>query len=59
MAAESYYVKNGHPTGEFENIKDAVRQLFRLYGKTLVADFGPPELKAVRRAMIRAGSSDG
>ncbi len=52
--AESYYVKNGHPTGEFENIKDAVRQLFRLYGKTLVADFGPPELKAVRRAMIQA-----
>ena len=53
--AEGYYVKNGHPTGEFENIKDAVRQLSRLYGKTLVADFGPPELKAVRRAMIRAG----
>ncbi len=52
--AESYYVKNGQPTGEFENIKDAVRQLFRLYGKTLVADFGPPELKAVRNAMIKA-----
>ncbi|MCK4658707.1 MAG: hypothetical protein KAV82_04220 [Phycisphaerae bacterium] len=52
--AESYYVKNGHPTGEFENIKDAVRQLSRLYGKMLVADFGLPELKAVRRAMIQA-----
>ena len=23
--AEGHYVKNGHPTGEFENIKDAVR----------------------------------
>ena len=52
--AESYYVKNEHPTDEFENIKDAVRQLFRLYGKTPVADFGPSELNAVRRAMIQA-----
>ena len=46
--AESYYVKNGHPTGEFENIKDAVRQLFRLYGERTRK---PPLNTSRRRAL--------
>jgi hypothetical protein len=51
--AEAYYTKNGTPTGEYNNIRDSVRQLSKLYGRTLVVDFGPAQLKAVRQAMIR------
>ncbi len=53
--AKTYYSKNGTPTGEYDNFRDAVRQLARLYDRKLVTDFGPAELKAVRHAMIREG----
>ena len=52
---KTYYSKNGTPTGEYDNFRDAVRQLARLYDRKLVIDFGPAELKAVRHAMIREG----
>ena len=32
--AQSYYVKNGKPTGEIGNLRDAIRPLANLYGKT-------------------------
>ena len=51
--AERYYVKNGRPTGEQNNIRDALRSVSALYGKTLVADFGTKELRAVRQQMVK------
>lgn len=50
--AERYYVKDGEPTGEAKNVKEATRQLQELYGMTRVADFGPTALKTVRQKMI-------
>jgi integrase len=53
--AEGYYRKGGRPTGEATNIKYALRHLRRLYGHTLVGDFGPLALKAVRQDVINSG----
>lgn len=50
--AERYYIKDGEPTGEAKNVKEATRQLQELYGMTPVADFGPTALKTVRQKMI-------
>jgi len=52
--AKGYYVKNGRPTGELHNLKDALKPLAQLYGDSAVATFGPRALKAVRQAMIDA-----
>jgi len=52
--ADRYYVKDGSPTGEAKNIKDATRLVQGLYGMTPVAEFGPKALKAVRQKMIAA-----
>jgi hypothetical protein len=50
--AETYYCKDGVPTKELENMKDAIWPLRQLYGSTKAADFGPQALKAVRKHMI-------
>jgi integrase len=50
--AKTYYVKHDRPTGEYPNVKDALRPLSALYGRTSVAAFGPIALKTVRQAMI-------
>lgn len=50
--AKGYYVKNGEPTGEMPNVKDALRPVAELYGNTFAGEFGPRALKAVRQAMI-------
>jgi integrase len=50
--ADGYYVKNGKPTKEPEDLRWSIRPLSQLYGHTLSADFGPLKLKAVRQAMI-------
>ena len=52
--AKGYYRKNSKPSGEVENIKDAIQHLVPMYAKTLAADFGPTELRAVRRCMVDA-----
>lgn len=52
--AKSHYQRDGHPTRELENIRDALRPLRRLYGRTLASQFGPRGLKTVRQAMIDA-----
>lgn len=51
----TYYVKNGRPTSEQDNIRQALRFLRRLYGQTEAEAFGPLALKAVRGSMIEAG----
>jgi hypothetical protein len=38
---EGYYVKDGRPTSEQDNIRQALRFLRRLYGNTSAIDFGP------------------
>lgn len=50
--AETYYVKNGKPTQEFEEMKYCLRPLRLLYGRTPARNFGPLALKAVRQHMI-------
>jgi len=46
--AQTWYVSpDGNPTGEQINYRDAVRPLKRLYGRTVIADFGPLKLKAL------------
>ena len=39
--AKGYYVKNGKPTGEIHNIKDAIKPLVLTHGHVAVAEFGP------------------
>ena len=53
--AQSYYVKNGRPTGEIDNLRDAIRPLATLYGETRASQFGPLALEAVRTEMIKKG----
>ena len=53
--AEQYYVKNGKPSGELEPIRQSLKPLTRLYGKTLVSDFSPGKLRSVRHDMMEAG----
>jgi len=50
-----YYVKDGRPTSERDNIRQALRFLRRAYGHTPARDFGALGLKAVRQTMIEAG----
>lgn len=50
--ADSYYRKNGQPTGEVTNIREATRVVVARYGELRIADFGPTCLKAVREDMI-------
>ena len=52
--AESYYRKDGRPSGEAYNVRVALRPLVRLFGQSLVGEFGPLKLKAVRDVMIEA-----
>ena len=51
------YVKNGRPTSEQHDIASAMKFVRILYANTMVDDFGPLALKAVRMKMIEAGWS--
>src|SRR3954469_2693898 len=55
--AQAYYVKDGRPTSEQDNIRQALRFVRKLYGASPATEFGPVALKDVRRAMIDAGRS--
>jgi hypothetical protein len=55
--AQGYYKKNGKPTSEVAAIKNAVRPLKEMYGKTPATEFGPLALKAVRSKYIANGQS--
>ncbi len=57
--AKRYYVKNGRPTGEVHNLKDAVKPLVLSHGHVAAAAFGPVSLRAVRQAMVDSGLSRG
>jgi integrase len=51
----TYYLKDGRPTSEQDNCRQALRFLRRLYGHTPARDFGPKSLILVRNSMIDAG----
>jgi integrase len=55
--AEVYYRKGGEPTTQQSVIRQALRPLRELYGKTAVAEFGPLALIAVRQRFIDRGLS--
>ena len=57
--AESYYRKDGRLTSEYGVIKDALKLVRELYGRTIASEFGPLALKAVRQRMIDRGWSRG
>lgn len=54
--AEGYYKPGtGTTTGELRCIRDALRPVKQLFGKTSAAEFGPKKLKAVRQKMLDLG----
>lgn len=53
--ARAYYRKGGRPTKEVSHVKNAIRIVKELYGRTPVHDFGPLKLKAVRQRLIDSG----
>ncbi len=56
--AKGHYVRpDGTPSGEFENLRSAVKPLRQLYGYSPAASVGPLALRAVRDRMIRDGLS--
>jgi integrase len=55
--AQTYYRKNGRPTGTCQGIRVALRILRQSYGHTCAAEFGPRGLKALQQKMIELGQS--
>jgi integrase len=54
--AQTYYRgKDGRPSREIDNIRDALRPVRTLYGTSAVLRFGPLALRAVRDEMVRSG----
>jgi integrase len=53
--AERYYVKDGKPTCEVNNIRIALRPVIRLFANCRARDFSPRKLKDVRQVMVDAG----
>ena len=54
-AQTRYRGPDGGPTSEVSDYRDVLKPLRRLYGHTLVRDFGPLSLKALRAETIRLG----
>ena len=53
---EEYYRRpDGTPSGELQNLRDALEPLTKLFGNTLLRDFGPLRLKSVREEMVSRG----
>ncbi|MFO0948103.1 MAG: hypothetical protein U1D30_19645 [Planctomycetota bacterium] len=55
--ADTYYVKNGKPTGTAAFLRIALRPLHQMFGETVAKEFGPLKLQAVRDKMIEAGNA--
>ena len=55
--AQVHYSRDGVPSRELDNIRDALRHVRPLYGRCLGVEFGPLALKKVRRTMIDSGLS--
>jgi len=55
--AQTYYVKNGEPSGHLHTVRKALRMLRTLYARTPAADFGPLALRALQQKMIDDGNA--
>ncbi len=55
LFAKQHYRRDGQPTRELDNIRDALRPLRELFGPTPAALFGPKALKTLRNVMIQSG----
>ena len=53
--AQQYYVQNGQPTGERDNVRDGLRLVTRRCGSARVTDCGALQLRKVRDALVAAG----
>lgn len=54
-AKKHYRHPDGTPTREFDNFRDALRPVRRLYACTSASDFGPLALRALQQDMIKSG----
>ena len=54
-AEQHYRDPDGTPTGEVDNLRDALRPLKALYGDTPARDFGPAGLEAIQGDLVRRG----
>lgn len=50
--AQKYYRKNGKTTGEFDNIRYAMRPIRKLYADLAVTQFGPKALKTIQQYWV-------
>lgn len=55
--AESYYIKDGRPSGAIPGIRVALRILRQTYGDVRAADFGPLALESLQVKMVAMGQS--
>ncbi|MCZ6792183.1 MAG: site-specific integrase [Planctomycetota bacterium] len=56
--AESHYRRrDGTPTGTADNFRPILRLLKKHYAETLVADFGPRQLKSLRQRLVECGNA--
>jgi integrase len=55
--AQTYYVKNGEPSGQLPGIRVSMRILRQLYGHLQVHEFGPLSLRALQQHMIELDHS--
>ena len=55
--AENWYVKDGEPTTELQNVKRAIRALRECYASLPAKDFSPLKLEAVRDHLVTDGLS--
>jgi integrase len=54
--AEQHYRRpDGTPTGELDNLRDALRPLKALYGQTRAGDFDSAGLEAIQGELVRGG----
>src|SRR5262245_55344440 len=54
-AEQHYRNPDGTPTGELDNLRDALRLLKALYGPTAVRDFDSACLEAIQGELVRGG----
>jgi hypothetical protein len=54
-AEKHYSAEPGERSSELMNMKEAIKPLRKLYGRTPARSFGPLALRAVRESMIKAG----
>ena len=54
---QQYYVRDGRPSRELENLRHAAKPLLKLFGTARIRDFRPTSLKVVRQQMIDANLS--